>query len=303
MRILFIGHKNRGVRCLEELVKTGYTIVAVITDSKSDPHKFWNESVEEKAKALKLPVEAPHNINDPVFVDQLRQWNVDLIVMSGYAQVLGKEILHIPKMGTINLHAGKIPFYRGGSPLNWAILNGETEGWLTIHYCTEKIDAGPILAEQRFTIGSEETIKEIREKSLKIFPEMLIKVVDQIEKGTQKTATPDLSQGTYYHSRKPQDGKIDWERMTARNVYDFVRALTHPYPGAFCFLDGKKMFIWKSTLLKETIRDSAGGVCMRKGDGQVVMAKDQGLLVERVQLEADEEKAAAEVLEKGAHLK
>lgn len=303
MRILFMGHKDRGVRCLEELVKAGHMIAAVITDPKSDPHKFWNESVEEKAKAFKLCVEMPHNINDPFFVDRVQQWNIDLIVLSGYAHVLGRDLLKVPKNGVINLHAGKIPFYRGGSPLNWVIINGETEGWLTIHYCTEKIDAGPILAEQRFTIDPEETIKEIHEKSLRMFPEMLIKVVDQIEKGTQKTITPDLSQGTYYRSRNPKDGKIDWERMTAKNVYDFIRALTHPFPGAFCFLDGKKMFIWRATLLKETIRDSVGGVCMRKGDGCVVMAKDRGLLIERVQLEADEEKVAIQVLEKGVYLK
>jgi len=302
MRILFVGHKDRGVRCLEALVKTGHTIVAVITDPRIDPHKFWNESVKEKAKALKLPVEMPHNINDPVFVDRLRRLSIDLIVLSGYAHVLGSRLLKVPKKGVINLHAGKIPFYRGGSPLNWAMINGETEGWLTIHYCTEQIDAGPILCEERFTISSEETIKEIWEKSLRMFPEMLIRVVDRIEKGTQMAMTRDLSQGTYYRSRKPKDGQIDWKRMTAKNVYDFVRALTHPFPGAFCFLDGKKMFVWKAALFKETIRYSPGEVCRRNRNGCVVMAKDHGLVVERVQLEADEEKAAIEVLEKGVYL-
>ena len=113
---------------------------------------------------------------------------------------------------------------------------------------------------------------------------------------------PDVTKGTYYCSRIPVDGRVNLERMTAKNIYDFIRALTHPYPGAFCYYKKKKLFIWKASLLEDTIKHSPGRICMKKGNGRVVIARDKGLLIESVQLEAEEEAAAHGKLIKGEYL-
>jgi methionyl-tRNA formyltransferase len=301
MRILFVGSKDRGVRCLHALLEADAEIAATVTVPDDDPDAFWDGSVEVAAADAGLPVHTPADINDPAFVEQVREMGVDLIVMSGYNQVLGAEILDVPDEGTINLHAGKLPEYRGGSPMNWAIINGETEGTATVHYATERIDAGPILAERTFPIRETDTIADVRDRTLDIFPDLLVDVVADIRRG-RADPTPQPEEGVYWCSRLPQDGRIDWQHMTAREVYDFVRALTHPYPGAFTTHRGERLYVWEASLLDDEIRHAPGRVAMRRGDGRVVAAADRGVLIETVQPEGGDERPAADCLERGTYL-
>ncbi len=301
MRILFFGNKDRSIKCLEALIEKGHTIVAVVTQ-KDQPHQFWTGSLAKKAKELNLPVCFAEDIPTKELADSFQDKNVELIILCGYNQILKKEILNLPSRGAINLHAGKLPDYRGGSPMNWTIINGEVKGCATIHYALEKVDAGPILAEEEFPITLEDTILDVENKTLAIFPRLLNDAVDQIERGVIKPRPQNLNLGTYYCPRKPLDGRVNWQMMTAKNVYDFVRALTHPFPGAFCFYEGQKIFIWKAKLLPETIKHTPGRVCMRGGKGVVVMAQDRALLIERVQQENEKESAASEILETGRYL-
>lgn len=302
MRILFVGSKDRGVRCLNALIEEGHEIVGVVTAPKDDPNKFWEGSVADIAESKDLPLYTPRDINDESVVNTLQSLMPELIVMSGYNQVLGSAVLDIPADGVINLHAGKLPEYRGGSPMNWAIINGETEGTATIHYATERIDAGAILAEEEFPIDESDTIRDVRNRTLEIFPQLLIEVVSQIEAGTANPREQETSRGTYYCSRTPEDGQINWQRMTAKNVYDFIRALTHPYPGAFTTYRGERLYIWEAELLEESIKHTPGRICMRRDHGRVVMAKDRGLLVKTVQLEKGGENQAASYLSSGEYL-
>lgn len=303
MDVLFVGSKDRGVRCLEALLDAGTEIVGVITVPDDDPDAFWEGSVERTAAERGLSVQAPKNVNDSAVVDALREMDPDLIAMSGYNQVLGSAVLSVPDEGVINLHAGKLPDYRGGSPMNWAILNGETSGTATIHYATERIDAGDILAEREFEIGLDDTIADVRAKTLELFPEMLVDVVKAIDAGEATTRSQDVSEGAYWGSRIPEDGRIHWDRMSAKNVYDFIRALTHPYPGAFTAYGDDRLYVWEAELLDGTIHHAPGRIMMRRGEGRVVGAADRSLVLKRVQLDGEPERDAASVLDRGEYLR
>jgi len=302
MRILFVGSKDRGARCLEALLEAGRDVVGVVTEPDDDPDAFWDRSVAETAGELGIDTYVPEDVNDPAFLDTVRELAPDLVAMSGFSRILGPRFLEIPTEGTINLHAGKLPEYRGGSPMNWAIINGETEGVATIHYATEQVDAGGVLAEQQFEIGETDTIAEVRDRTLDIFPPMLLEVVDRIEAGGVSVREFDVSNGTYWGSRLPQDGRIRWEQMSAKEVYDFVRALTHPYPGAFATYRDEQIFIWDATPIEDVIKHTPGRICMKRDGGRVVAASDRGLCIETVQLSGGDLRPAADVLERGEYL-
>lgn len=284
MRILYMGNKNRGVVCLQALLNHGEDIVGVVTppDSKIES---WYKSLKEFAIEKRLPVFQSVNVNASKFVQKVRNMHPDLIVMAGYNQILKKSIIEVPKKGVLNLHGGKLPEYRGSSMLNWMIINGETEGGIAIILVDEDIDTGSIVLQKRFEIKLQETIKDVVNKTDRIFPSLLIEAIEKIENNTVEITHQRLEEGTYYHSRCPRDGEIDWNRYSAKQVYDLVRALTHPYPGAFTYFNDKKLFIWKASLLEENIRGIPGRVCRRRPGGVVVIAADCGLLVETVQLE------------------
>lgn len=302
MKILFIGSKDRGVRCLNALLEAGKNVVGVVTEDDDDPDAFWDESVARAANEHALNTYSPDNVNDKQFLSTLRDLDPDLVTMAGFSQVLGSDVLAIPDEGVINLHAGKLPEYRGGSPMNWAIINGEETGTATIHYATERIDSGRVLVEREFDIGIEETIADVRDKTLAMFPSMLVDVVGQLEAGTANPRENNVNSGTYWGSRMPQDGRIDWKVMSAKEVYDFVRALTHPYPGAFTTYEGRKLFVWDAELLDEEIKHQPGRICMKRGDGRVVAAKDRGVLLKTVQPAGTDEVDAATALDRGDYL-
>jgi len=302
MRVLFVGSKDRGARCLEALVAAGRDVVGVVTEPDDDPDAFWERSVAETAGGLGIETYVPEDINEESFVETVRDLGPDLVTMSGFSQILGPEFLAIPTHGVINLHAGKLPEYRGGSPMNWAMINGETEGTASIHYATEQIDAGGVLAERQFDIERTDTIADVRDRTLEMFPEMLTDVVDQIEEGNTSVREFETDHGTYWGSRFPQDGRIDWNHMSARDVYNFVRALTHPYPGAFTTYRGKRLFIWEAQPVDDTIKHTPGRICMKRDSGRIVTANDRGLLLETVQPDGGDQQPAAEFLERGEYL-
>jgi methionyl-tRNA formyltransferase len=214
--------------------------------------------------------------------------------MAGYNQILRGKVLSVPEIGVLNLHGGKLPEYRGGSTLNWMIINGETEGGVAILFADEGIDTGKIVLQKKFPIDADDTIVDIINKTDQIFPEMLTTVLNQIENETTNLTPQSSEDGCYYHSRRPQHGEIHWREHTAKEVYDLVRALAGPYPSAFTKYDDIIIKIEKSTILNETVRGVPGRVCLRRPKGVVVIAQDRGILVEKVTPETGKTQDATE---------
>jgi len=287
MRIVYFGNNIRGVICLEALHENGFDISAVVVHHGA-PDEALPTSVHHLAKGLSIPVFDPGNVNAPDFISKLQGLSPELMILCGYNQILKREILDVPSKGTINLHGGYLPYYRGGSPINWQILNGETVGGCAIIYVDEGIDTGDIIAQELYPIGPDEIAGEVIEKTLRIFPVLLINAVKQIEDGRVRPIKQDLSVGTYYCKRYPRDGQIFWGRMTALQIHNLVRALNGPHlPGAFSLLDGRKIIIWKTKLLENPVAGPPGRIALKEKDGVIVIAADNGILVTEIKVEKE----------------
>ena len=280
MKIVYFGNNPRGVACLEVLIRNKYDIAAVVVH-----HRTSNDPclVSEIAQKNNLPCFDPKDVNSSEFSKILKNFDADLYVLVGYNQILKNNIIFIPKKGIINLHGGRLPFYRGGSPINWQIINGEIEGACTILFVDEGIDTGDILIEESFKIGPNETAGQIHEKVLNIFPCLLLKTLKQINEGMIKPKKQNKLEGNYYCKRYPLDGHINWQQLSAFQVHNLVRGLNGAnLPGAFSYLDDQKIVIWKTELIEETILGVPGRIALKKPEGVVVIAKDKGILITEI---------------------
>jgi len=276
MQIAFLGKGERAAACLEAMAAAGYA-----------PRWALAEGGDEAftAAARRLGAAAFTSVED------LRKVKPDLAILCGYTKILKEPFISLPRLGTINLHGGKLPEYRGASVLNWQIINGEKEGGIAILCVDEGIDTGGILAEARFPIARTDTINDVVEKTNKLFPAMLVETLRQLEAGAARPK-PQPNAGAYWHKRNPEDGRIFWARQSAENIYNLVRALTKPYPGAFTFLEGKKVFVWQTRVPDVVFRGVPGRIVRRLGNGFVAVAADAGLVFTDYEVEGLDREAS-----------
>ena len=182
MKIVYCGNNERGISCLENLLKfKKYKIELVITHYKSSNGYF--RSIKEISKKNNLIYINPKNINNKRIQLKIRKINPDIMILVGYSQnILSEETFKIPKFGTINLHASPLPYYRGGSPLNWMIINGEKKIGISIIQVDTGIDTGPILAQKFFKLSPNETINKLVKRVNKFYPILLRKTLNKINK-------------------------------------------------------------------------------------------------------------------------
>lgn len=280
LNIIFFGNGPRGKKCLEELIEFGFRISAVVGHEGAS-------SVIQTAKQNNIPIFQPNKVNEPNFVNKLRDYSPDLFVLAGYNQILKNDLISIPRYGTLNLHGGKLPEYRGVAPINWQIINGETKGGCCIIIVDEGIDTGDIVEQVYYDIGENETAEDIINKQLEIFPSMLINAIEDIERGKIARVKQNLNDGAYYTRRYPKDGRINWETMTAQQIHNLIRALNGPYPPAFCNYNDAVYKFHKSRMLNETIIGYPGRIALRHKDGTIIIAKDKGLLITEISTQND----------------
>ncbi|MFQ6078474.1 MAG: formyltransferase [Thermodesulfobacteriota bacterium] len=276
MRIAVLGYHNIGCRCLEVLIRQNQNVVAVFTHQDDPKEKIWFDSVADLARAHGIPCHLPDNINDPHWVDLLRPLEPDLIFSFYFRQMLSREILKIPPQGAINLHGSYLPAYRGRCPVNWVLVNGEKETGVTLHYMVERPDAGDIIARARIAIALEDTALTLFEKMEKAAVRLLKRTLPKILTGTNQRIPQDLTKGSYFGGRRPDDGRIDWMK-SGIEIYNLIRAVTHPYPGAFTFLRGKKVFVWKAKAVDLTVSVESripGTIGIQ--NGSILVAAGQG---------------------------
>ncbi|HEX2965570.1 MAG TPA: formyltransferase family protein [Syntrophorhabdaceae bacterium] len=158
--------------------------------------------------------------------------------------MIPREILDIPRVTALNMHGSLLPKYRGRAPVNWVLVNGEKETGVTLHEMVEKPDAGDIIAQKRIEISFEDDIQTLYSKMSTGAGQLMNEILPLLENGTFQ-GTPQKGPSSYCRGRKPEDGLILWEN-DAISIYNLTRAVTHPYPGAYTFLDGRKLFVWKT---------------------------------------------------------
>jgi len=297
MRVIFIGAGKKGAYCFKKLIENDKNIVLSI--SKEHESTDWGvKTVSQISKEQGIDFLGPRNVNSKDVVEKVRSLSPSVIIVAGFSQILKKELICIPKLGVLNCHGALLPKYRGSSPINWAIINGEKYSGCSIIKIDEGIDTGPILEQEKYEIGINDTVLTIHEKTFEIFPRLLLKALRKIELEDYKGQVQDESKATYYHSRRPEDGEIKWNIHSAYEVHNLIRGLTHPYPGAFTFLNGKKLFIWSSKLIEEDIKGIPGRVCFIRNNGVIVVAKDRSLLIKNVQFEEEKVQLSNRVFKK-----
>lgn len=216
-----------------------------------------------------------HNVNSPSFLARLRRLKPQLHVVAGFPQIFRKPLLRVPKRGTINLHAGRLPQYRGGSPLNWQIINGEKEIGISTVLMDEGIDSGRVLATSRFRLAPQDTIREAHAKANALFPGILMRAIRKVLlKGARAGRSQNPRNAGYWHQRGDEDGEIVFQRMGAREVICKVRALTHPYPGAWALLKGKRIRIYAAQMPKLSHRGTPGRVLGNRNGQLLVGCRD-----------------------------
>ncbi len=210
-----------------------------------------------------------------------------------YRYLLPDAILNSATIGAFNLHGSLLPKYRGRAPVNWMIVNGEREAGLTLHHMVARADAGDIVAQRACTIDDADTALTLYRKLVPLGAEIIREYHPLIVSGRAPRTPQDLSRGSYFGRRGPADGRIDW-RWPARRIFNLVRAVTHPYPGAFCFAAGRKLYIWETSIAREDgVLGSPGeilGGITGLSVGALKIAAGQGsLTVTRAQFEDGEE--------------
>ncbi len=292
IRIVFIGCVEEGRRSLETLLDMGENILAVFTltperAAKTSGAVPW----EEITRTHKIPLHYVDNINDSAPMGIIRDLGPDLVFCIGWTQLLKQNLLDLPRIGCLGFHASLLPRYRGRAPVNWAILHGEKETGNTLMLLDAGVDTGDILAQRRFPILEDDTCATIYDKVAVSEDEMIREVLPLIHGGNIPRQPQDHSLATIMPKRRPRDGIIDWNRTT-RELHDWVRAQTHPYPGAFTWLGERKIRIWKASpiLTACTMDDPPGFWKLSEPGGPLVVTTGDGSLrLERVQAAEDEE--------------
>ncbi len=243
-KVVVCAYHNVGYRCLEELLRQGADVAMVFTHEDSPTEEIWFSSVRELAEKHHIPWRTT-DINAPENIALLREIAPGFIFSFYYRNMLGQEVLDIPGKGALNLHGSLLPRYRGRVPVNWAIINGESETGATLHYMVEKPDAGDMVDQEKVPILFTDTALDLFNK----VTEAAVKVIGRswplLAAGKAPRIPLDLAAGSYFGGRKPADGLIDWTKDAVR-IYNLVRGVTHPYPGAFTFLDHRKVTIWQA---------------------------------------------------------
>jgi methionyl-tRNA formyltransferase len=295
MRIIFIGYHNIGYVCLVALIELcrdlGDEIVAVVTH-EDDPHEnIWFASVAKLAFENHLPVYQPANPNDPAFVAALQALQPDFLFSCYYRHMLKQPLLDLPRLGALNLHGSLLPQYRGRCPVNWVLIHGESETGVTLHYMEAKPDQGDIVGFKRVPITFEDTAPTLFAKMTVAAQELMREAYPLLRAGTAPRLTQDNARASYYGGRSPADGRIDW-RNSAYQTYNLVRAVTHPYPGAFTSFRGRKLFVWAGQVMAGQASETAepgkvtAGV---PGEGLLVATGAGHFLITQAQWEGEPE--------------
>ncbi|MGV7962192.1 bifunctional UDP-4-amino-4-deoxy-L-arabinose formyltransferase/UDP-glucuronic acid oxidase ArnA [Photorhabdus tasmaniensis] len=259
MKAIIFAYHDIGCVGINALTKAGFDIQAVFTHTDDPTETHFFSSVARLSADLALPVFAPENVNHPLWIERIREMKPDVIFSFYYRNMLSEDILSLASAGAFNLHGSLLPKYRGRAPINWAILQGETETGVTLHKMVLKPDAGDIVAQHKVAIAETDTSLILHGKIREAAEKLLDQVLPQIKAGTY-TATPqDEKQATYFGRRTAADGEINWNK-SATEINNLIRAVTEPYPGAFTFLGERKMTIWRASVLNKAHNKQPGTI-------------------------------------------
>ncbi|PMV25363.1 MULTISPECIES: bifunctional UDP-4-amino-4-deoxy-L-arabinose formyltransferase/UDP-glucuronic acid oxidase ArnA [unclassified Pseudomonas] len=246
--VVFAYH-DIGCAGIEALLNTGYEIAAVFTHADDPKENNFYGSVAQLCARNGIPVHAPEDANHPLWIERIAKLNPDYIFSFYYRNLLSEALLATASKGAFNLHGSLLPKYRGRAPANWVLVNGETETGVTLHRMVKRADAGAILAQQKVIIERNDTGLTLHAKLRDAASTLLRDALPQLAQDKLTETAQDESQATYFGRRTAADGKLEWKKP-AEELFNLVRAVTQPYPGAFCAVGEHKLIVWQAEVVK-----------------------------------------------------
>jgi methionyl-tRNA formyltransferase len=291
VKVVFIGIVNIGWHCLKALLESGANVVGIFTADKREivkksfMHPDYFSEFEDLALKYGVPLHKVSDVSVSLDTRRLKELQPELIFCIGWPQMVKKEVLEIPNHGCVGIHPTLLPERRGGAPINWCLIDGLSRSGVTLFYFSQGVDSGDIIAQKEFEITHEDTAGTVLDKVTGIAVELIKDYYPLLEKGKAPRLAQDNTKATYTRRRRPEDGIIDWSR-TSLAIYNWVRALTLPFPGAFTYGNGEKITIWEAELLPgyQPRFDAHPGEILDVWDkkGMVVATGDSGILVKAV---------------------
>jgi len=251
--IVIFFNGDRGIAVYHKLRKK-YNLNLIITNSK-----------KIKKKIKKNKVIYVSNVNNKIIYKLLKKQKADLFISAGFSNIFKKKLLKIPTYGVINLHAGPVPKYRGGSPLNWQLINNEKCFTLSVLKMDEGIDTGPVIINKKMIIKKNYDIKKLHSITNNIFPSLALKAIDKINNGEKFRPQPKNAKN-YWRQRKEKDGRIYFDKFSGFKIIRYIKALTKPYPGAWALLNDKKIIFYKAKTVNKKINGSFGTIVTIKNN-------------------------------------
>jgi len=286
MRIFFIGARVVGYDTLKALLENNFEIAGclILDDSKKNitvAHKSFDDIITEFGLVAKKYT----SLNDYKYIGWLESLKVDIGLVIGVSNLIPKELLDIPKMGFIGMHPTLLPVGRGRAPIPWTIIKGLEESGTTIFKCDDNADTGKIIAQKKYPVYYEDTCSTLGKRSDDAVISLLLEYLPKYYNGDINLKTQDESKATYWEKRSPKDGKIDWSQ-SSKEIYNWIRALTKPYPGAFTYHNGIKIKIWKSKESKDLRNGLPGQIISEVPDGLLVSTGRGNIVLTKIENEA-----------------
>lgn len=286
------GYHTFGARALGALLGRGEAVAALVTHADEPSERAWFESAADVARAHGVPVLTPRSPNDPDVVARLAAFAPDVVLSVWYRRLLGEALLALPRVAALNLHGSLLPAYRGRAPLNWVLVNGETRTGVTLHHMTVEADAGDIVAQTPIEIEPDDTALTLYDRMVKIGVDLLLQSYPAVLAGTAPRRPQDHARATVVGRRRPEDGRVAWT-WPARRIANMVRAVTHPFPGAFVGDENRRLYVWEAAIADGGGPAPAGTIVdIESVDGVRVTTADGALRLLRVQEEGGPEEPA-----------
>src|SRR5438132_9313190 len=294
MRIVFIGAGEIGVPTLQALLNSDHQVVGVVTQPDKPvgrEQQIEPPPIKKAIAGIAVPILQPARVKDAEAIEEIRSLKPDMIVVMAYGQILPRDVLEIPKVACLNLHASLLPRWRGAAPIQAAIAAGDSQTGITAMYMDEGLDTGDILLERTIDIRRDESGRSLHDRLAEMAPDALLDSLGLLGTGSAPRIQQDNSLATYAQKLKREDGRIDWAEP-AEVIERKIRAF-NPWPGAFMTIDGRNLKILSASVVD--LSGKPGQIL--SGEKELVIAAGKGALSLRgVQLEGRRQMSAAEFL-------
>lgn len=298
MRIVFMGTPEIAAGILRCLIGSRHEVIGVVTQpdkAQGRGNKVEYSFVKKVALEYNIPVYQPVKASDPAFVEQMRELAPDIICVAAYGQILKSDILELPKYRCVNVHASLLPKYRGASPIQWAVINGEEESGVTIMYMEKGLDTGDMILSKSVKLADDETAGSLHDKLMDIGGPLLLEALDLLEAGKAKPQKQNDAESTYVRILDKSIGNLDFNRP-AVELERMIRGL-NPWPCAFTYVKGKMLKLWKAEVAMIRAEESFVPGRIFSKNKEIFIATKEGLLkILELQLEGKKRMSAKEYL-------